>query len=395
MVKPSEALFSRLVKQPEKIIIFTITFFITLYLAAFYSVELGEYGDDDIAAQQKLENSSVWEILVDNYETWNTRFAADGFFSTLLDWDLFWIWPLISVTILAVIPLFLLRNTMGWYWNVERWQLIVLCYAIFGVISLEVMIPSVYWFVGSFNYLYPGLTLLIALVPLSDMILQPGKTKQFEYVLAILASLLLFFQNEQFGAALAAFVGLVFLWQLYRFWKKKTSRLSLLYPGIMTVILAMIAWWIYEAPGNENRYWVEVAARYPEFNDLNVFSKLQRGIRLLVVRLVNHYWWTWAIPLAVLLFEQSYLQIRSQKALVFLVTTFGAALVSQLLISFSPTIYASGPRVHFIYFVLLLLATVFILGRIKQESLEKIFLPMLLFLATASVYHVVRLIDVV
>ncbi|HEC64149.1 MAG TPA: hypothetical protein ENI23_02515 [bacterium] len=363
-----------------------------LFYITFNSVELGEFGGDDLYFNERAsEEPSLTEFVEYRYLTWSSRLGAEYVMLYIMK-SVFFIWPLLSTIISISVPLLLIRLATGKHFFQIRPRYIWLALCLFGFIPIGVMKSAHFWISGSFNYLYAVPIGLIAMIPFRDLLFD--ETKKF-YPISILSSALIFIFNEQIGVSVLAFALLVLTYKIgAQILSKENFK-----PGkeikkyahhlLLTVLLLIGIIFVAKAPGNSQRLIGEINTWYPNFGELSLFSKVVRGIKWIFWGLTVNYWWSWSSIIAMYLATIK-TKITTEKF--FYVFIVLSALASQALMFFSPTIYASGDRVYYIYFVLIGIIPIAILSQSKGAFAKRLTYLVIftgIFLLLANSYTII------
>lgn len=248
---------------------------IVLALAWFVLHLLMPCSNDDNVLRQGYIGLSLkehWDLIVNDYFHWSSRVIVNAAIHFLLGWNLL-IWKVLdSLLVFGILKaLSVALKTKG-----NQNENAVLA-------SLFLMMPLAYigesgWLVCSVTYLWP-----IALGTLSFVTVYKTANgihvKFWEYLLCALA--LLFAANqEQMSAMLLTVNGLVFLYFLFK------KRMRVIYV-LHCILSAGSLLFVMTAPGNTARAGVEEGIRFPDWNMLGLFDKIDLGYSTTMQKLLT------------------------------------------------------------------------------------------------------------
>ena len=156
--------------------------------------------------------------------------------------------------------------------EIKKTQRIVLIFTfiIFFFLHRSVMRGGVLWMTGSFNYLWPVMTMIISLI-LYIKLIKKVKIRLYEYLIYI-PSIIYSSNAEQTGMILVTFGTIAIIITILQ--KNKINKMAIVTYLISVLILAITLL----APGNMARYQEELLRWYPEFEMLSLGDKLFHGL---------------------------------------------------------------------------------------------------------------------
>ena len=276
---------------------------ICIFGICFYFINTGLMTTDDMVYTSAFNSFSTcikWICVF--YNAWSGRITL-----TLLI-HVFGKLPIIyfklanaMMFIISILAMYKIITVLIENWNskIKNLVLIMLFCSIF-FINIAVLNSGCLWLAGSFNYLWPLATMLVAIIPFIGE-LEGKKVGGAYYVIAIMASFLTGFA-EQTSAILIVF-GMICILEC-KIEKRKISKI-LMVQFLITVIFALIN---FLAPGNFARSRNEMVLWYPNYEMLSFSDKLVQGY----IRLLDHLINDTTILFSVIAILSSYLIISNR-----------------------------------------------------------------------------------
>ncbi len=365
--------------QKLKSFLIIIIYFFVLYVIFSY-IGLGDLGTDDFYFKEAADTQGVIGFLNHRYNTWSTRILSEFLLITLLRNSL-WLFPLIASLCSVAIPLLIIRLSTGKaFWKTDTIYLIA-SFAFMMIIPVAVRVGGEYWITGAFNYLIPTIPALIILIYFRDWIY--NKKNKFSWLVFPLA-LLMFILNEQIAFAILITGTIMAFSKLVLLIKKEKNKKLILKKYlkasfkqlIILVFLIIGLIFILKAPGNEIRIESEIGTWFPEFADMSLLDKIINGVKWLVSSFFFKH------KVSLLLFLPFIILFKffkkDNKSIIIFISLFLGALASQVLMFLSPTIYASGDRIHYIYFIMINALLLSLLSKNQTINLMKPYIYILL-----------------
>lgn len=219
---------------------------------------------DDLLYRQTA-HGGLLPYLAGRFATWSGRLSADGLIYVFLHLGGLWAYRL-------AMPLTALL--LGWTFMralTPKPQESLLLFALLLPLLFNpfILIWSVYWFSGSFNYFVPAALAFASLIPAADGFFRNRRTiGNVRFAFCLVAGAVGALGNEQAGAAASA-LGLLFI--LSRLCRKK--RVCVRYYALTGVTAACTAINVL-APGSRRR-WVYELRWFPDFTQLTFLQHLK------------------------------------------------------------------------------------------------------------------------
>lgn len=258
-------------------IVFIIFFIITLVLSC-----LSKYkdGGDDLFFKTAASNNSLFPFIISRYLNWSGRIIPDAL-AYLFNSKLEVIWPLfnsIIITLLSVL-IFNYINLLTTLKNNKRFLLVITVCLSFLLINKTIIEPAFLWKTGSINYLWPTTMGLFILYPFL-LSIKNKLTKKNNYFY-FFVSLLAVISSEQISVAMILGITTYFI---YMFLNKKKIPL-ILYLITFNLFLGSII--LFLAPGNQLRLQAETKHNFPDFLSLSVFNRISISLYWMLNKLIN------------------------------------------------------------------------------------------------------------
>ncbi|KRM96687.1 hypothetical protein FC24_GL001863 [Loigolactobacillus rennini DSM 20253] len=173
------------------------------------------------------------------------------------------------------------------------WQRMCLFPLLLGYVNFSVIQNGFLWLTGSANYLWPAALGACALIPFADSYFK-DKTSKHDWFFLI-PGLLFSLSNEQFIAS-AVGIGLIYIATM--FWQHRKPAWI---PSLNTLFFIIGSAVMYLAPGNAVRMEAEIKNRFPDFNQLSLLSHFRIGISWLFTAISQNFLWL-LVLLAILAF---------------------------------------------------------------------------------------------
>lgn len=385
--------------------------FSLIYLMFFFKLCYGHYvnmADDVWFSNVHDSQSNIFVWLKDRYFQWTSRIPIEFFLVLLITH--FKIWAFINSFMFASLVLCAI-----YYLDLSLKKLLIASILVFVLIlwgmPKSVSFEAAIWMTGSFNYLWP-----VALAAISYLCLY----KSFlcnSRLFVVLSCVLIFLSSFNEQMAVVNFVSILISIFYFRL---SGNKFLFLLPPLLSVCIVLII--IATCPGNMARYNIETAAWFQGFNSIGLFGKLVLGCNLYVDALVSKHsvvpllsslalikvcnnlgakciaiFWS-AVFLATLIVAPDAIRLNENdvlallpliraflaalylisvvcavsvsrsldKASLVIVVCFVCSAASIIFMGLSPTIYASGKRVFFVYYVIMIFLSVNILLQNKK-----------------------------
>jgi len=399
-------------------IFFTFCFLLLVCTHLTFELNLG----DDIYFNQ-IDFSNIIEWLGIRYNTWSSRLFIEFILVLLLKL------PHIIWCLLNSFMIILITYCISYLFTKNTFKDKILSFLLVCLYPLS-KVSGTGWYATTLNYLWPLAIGLFALIPIKNALIEKKESKSMQ----ILYSLALIFacNQEQMCALILGFY-LVFIIYLY---KEKKLNKYIIFQFLLSLSSIIF---ILTCPGNDVRFSNEITSWYPEYENFNLIKKATVGLLSTMSKVVisletpllllliiipyllrkdksliklNSY-----IPIFLTVILKNFdkfllkLKIYEQKivifdssmipiilmSIVFIISVtmslyfifkktksnlkylipliFVAGLLSRLILSFSPTVYASGIRTYIFYdFSIIIVLFSIIRSFIKKENYDFILL---------------------
>ena len=380
--------------------------FVILFLAILVIHIKFEIMNDDLNHYVNVSlDSTYWNYIVTRYNGWSSRILVELLTVFLLKC------PFIVYKILDSFVFTTVAISLSKIFNKQKNDFLnyLICGLVFAF-PFSIM-ASAGWTATTVGYLWTFATGLICFIPISNMLYDKEKTISKKFIPLYLLLFIFATDSEQF-LLIAGF--LITLLIFYKRIIKKEKINSYVYALFILSVIKGI--FILLCPGNEARKLSEIKTYFPTFNELSIFNKFSMGINFTIRSLYKHpiviylvvsslclltYFkkvkkykiistlmsifilifvavinlltivkkvespfeivnaniliTLFSVMLLTMFFILIYINKASLK--IWTIITLLAGIISQLAISFTPTIYASGSRTaSFLYFSLIILA---------------------------------------
>lgn len=158
----------------------------------------------------------------------------------------------------------------------QRNRHIFCCCAMFLMI-ISCLNPSVFWFAGSFSYLWPFTGILLTISPLVFYIFDNKLNNKM-----LVASFFGTFLGTAQEQACASTIALYILLTVIIIIKKSNFKLRLLIPILPITICS---YFLFSAPGIKGRTAMEATSGFPAFFEMSVFEKLFAGLCVFIANI--------------------------------------------------------------------------------------------------------------
>lgn len=229
---------------------------------------------DDVFFEQQLEQISLWEYLIQRYETWTSRVLIEAVMLPMYHVGIGG-WKIINFFFYVL----LFWGTVTLFTNKtprEIWMMSVL----FLLIPVDIY-RGCGWIAVSLNYIWPFACALIAMFPLRK-IWDGCKVGIWQWLISCFC--LIFAGNQE---QILAFLLMIYVLVVpMLLWKKRKISAGIF---IHILILSASFMWFVTCPGNAARMEVEMQTRLPEFDHYSVMDKFSIGFLDTFVYYVGAY----------------------------------------------------------------------------------------------------------
>lgn len=371
---------------------------------------------DDLVYNHNLDNTSILQWCVDFYNSWGGRVPLQLLDILFLYHSLKY-WIVFNSIIMFLFCLYSLKICNAFFEIKSKnnyFILSILLIFLFTFMPQVVLHDGAIWVTGSFNYLLPSTMLIVALYPFVAYS-KNIKMNKMDCVLSILGTFLCCYAEQ----TAAVFVCMTSIMMILIFINNRSVDKKILVLYIFGLINAFV---MFAAPGNSERAKSELICWYQAFPVYNLFDKIVLGV-VHTVKTILHdgimYFFVMLLVLGLIankkskmdliaysflcfltlfvyfvtgnLADEAVWQIYSIKILfkialilfwilyfsfylfyifledkifgIFTMFLFLAIFATGIVIGFSPTIYASGLRVFFISYILLILLSILLINK--------------------------------
>ncbi|WP_057874302.1 DUF6056 family protein [Loigolactobacillus rennini] len=243
---------------------------------------------DDGIYKSKMGSISINKYVISRYTTWSARILPDFVLYYIFHLPVA-IFHLLNLGFITLLSFALLRITQ----QPITWQRMCLFPLLLGYVNFSVIQNGFLWLTGSANYLWPAALGACALIPFADSYFK-DKTSKHDWFFLI-PGLLFSLSNEQFIAS-AVGIGLIYIATM--FWQHRKPAWI---PSLNTLFFIIGSAVMYLAPGNAVRMEAEIKNRFPDFNQLSLLSHFRIGISWLFTAISQNFLWL-LVLLAILAF---------------------------------------------------------------------------------------------
>lgn len=234
-----------------------------------------DFGDDTVY-RNILKNRTLWNLLIERYQTWSSRVIIEAVMIPFSTWDA-WGWR-IADSFMMIVLVWIVTDLFGMPVDVfteisidvsvSKRKSQILFFLMLCLVPVAVW-SNAGWITTTINYLWAMTLGLVAMRPLKHWFMEE-KCARWEYVVCPLC--LLYAGNmEQMAAILFGVYAVCGGWILYR--KKKAKPFYF----VQVVLILVSLLFILTAPGNALRSEQETANYLPYFGALGFLEKVWMG----------------------------------------------------------------------------------------------------------------------
>lgn len=349
--------------------------------------------NDDLYFSTVCENIGLFDFLEQRYNMWTSRIIVEGVLVIFCNFLPMEIWKVANIGMYALLiysmsKLFVTENKQKLNW------ILVISLALVPITILK----EAGWMATMNNYLWVAATGLYAMIPIKKL-LSNEKINVFQAISFVISAI--YASNQEQMAGILFLVYTFFLIYIIKN-KKQKPILFIIYAIILlNLILIMIC------PGNVNRKIQEEETWYPEYSETSLSSKLAQGLTSMMyyviekgsiqyfgfIALITYIMWVtnkdikykligMSPIILVVIFDEITRNINQPnivlKLLIYLLILISigiclyyifckkkeksiinftplliyiVGIISRYVMAFSPTIYASGERTSFFWYI--------------------------------------------
>ncbi|MDR2661309.1 MAG: hypothetical protein LBC17_04685 [Lactobacillaceae bacterium] len=402
--------------REERVVFILIGFIFIIMLAYNFSIQKVNFGDDSAFLQQFTHryHSNYFEFLKFRYNNWTSRLVIETFLVYSVKHLFIWkILNAIAMSAVAIVPTFLFKTS-----NKIKGIIVGLG---MSLLIPENVINGAGWVATTVNYTWVMAAALISILPVMNYLKKKGGAKYNWKYFALSYPFLIYATNQEQMVVILFFFFIVSIGIAYL----NKKNIFLLLPHLAITIASLI--FALTAKGNAIRNIKETQRWLPAFSDYSILHKMQLGytstlknlfldwspLMLMFILLIFSVWLNQnkslikkiisGIPLLAYIVCMRFAPIINQKVhissgqtywsliviltlliFIYLIGIFGAsnnfqdfilvtfilslAVGSHLMMGFSPTIWASGPRTFYFTDILIMIAGVYLVSRSHETK---------------------------
>ena len=207
--------------------------------------------------------------LTERYNTLSGRTFGELLLAFFIRRDVT-LWKLANSAILVYISFIWFRVAEAFDGEISLRRRQIFCCCAMFMMMVSCLNPSVFWFAGSFTYLWPFFGLVVTVVPILFYSLGI-KVSKFETVLSVPAVLIATAQEQSAAAVTALYVILLAVLIV----KKMKLRFSFLVP---LPVLAVCDFHLFSSPGAAARSVMEAQSGFVRYTEMGLLEKLGCGL---------------------------------------------------------------------------------------------------------------------
>jgi len=184
-------------------VVFLVFYIIMLFL--MFSAHLVP-GSDDVVNAEALSHTPLLQWVWTRATTWQPRIVSD-FLLAMFSFNLpVWKFVTAGVTTILLICICKITNNQIIDKKILMKNYIIICCSFFCIFP-PVLTSSIFWYTGSFNYLWPAFFMIVALTPYYFSAIGEGKNNRITVILVYVCSGLAAYVEQE--AAIILCFGLV------------------------------------------------------------------------------------------------------------------------------------------------------------------------------------------
>lgn len=238
---------------------FILLFIVMIFIHLNMDVTTGDFN----WFKNSINDKNLLEFLNFRYHSWSSRLIIESLLVSITQLPSIFYMVIDSLCFtmvgMLISKLFVKKG------RVKFNYLIVVFLLMYPILDMS----SAGWVATTTNYLWPLLFMLISFIPIRNYF--DGKKDKW-YMNFVYIIYLLFSCNQEQTCAITFGVYLLFI--IYLFIKKK---INLYYLSLFILSLLSLLF-IITCPGNTNRNLIEIGNCYPNFDNYNIFQKINLGI---------------------------------------------------------------------------------------------------------------------
>lgn len=207
--------------------------------------------------------------LAGRYENWTGRTVGDFLVVFFLKNGVIW-WKIINAFLIVYIAWFFTKISELFVGGISlKRRQIYSCLAMFTMM-VSCLNPAVFWYTGSFFYLWPFAFMLMTLAPLIVCALG-GKASVPMIILSVPSALIATAEEQSAACCTALYIILL----IVIFVQKRKIKFSFL-PALLPI--SVCDYFLFTADGTKARGMIEAANNFPRYLEMSLFDKLFCGL---------------------------------------------------------------------------------------------------------------------
>lgn len=206
--------------------------------------------------------------LTERYLTVSGRSVGEFLLTFFLRHNLIF-WKIINTVMITYISYFWFKLSKLFGFKTDKTKQQIFCCCGLFLMLVSCLNPSVFWYAGTFSYLWPFAGMLMTVSPLVSYIFD-SNVKDIRWLASFFFAFIGTSQEQAAACCTALYIFLLFIAIL----KKKAIKVSMLIP---LVPIAVCDWFLFTAPGAKGRNAMEAGASFPAYAEYNIFQKLGCG----------------------------------------------------------------------------------------------------------------------
>ena len=207
--------------------------------------------------------------LKSRYETVSGRTVGEFLLSFFLRHNIIF-WKILNSAMIVYIVHFFIRLTSCFTKDCENEKRELLCIFAMFTMFVSCLNPSVFWYAGSFSYLWPFAGAIFTVSPLVFYILE-NKISSTRLFLSCISALLGTMQEQSAALCTAFYLILLFIILVKGLRLKVTMFLPL-------IPIFLCDFFLFTCPGAKGRNIMEAGAQFKQYTDYSLLQKLECGL---------------------------------------------------------------------------------------------------------------------
>ncbi len=205
--------------------------------------------------------------LTERYQTLSGRTVGEFLMSFFIRHDLIF-WQIANALIIIYISSFIYRVSKHFSGGFNDKSKQIFCCSSMFLMLVSCLNPSVFWFAGSFTYLWPFAGVLLTISPLLFYILD-NKFNNIAFIFSIFSAFVATAQEQSAAICSAIYLILIVITITKRSFKIRTL--------IPFIVLIITDFHLLNSPGAHERMELAIAESFPRFAEFSFFDKVFCG----------------------------------------------------------------------------------------------------------------------